>query len=144
MIQVSHLTKQFKNGKGIFDVSFNVGEGEVLGFIGPNGAGKSTTIRHLMGFLKPDSGKAEIAGHDCWLESELVKSKISYLPGEIVFPAGLSARDFLKAPDWNPRDKKHQQNGKSHRPVSSEYGHCDKKHVKGHEAETCHCFGVHG
>lgn len=96
MIKVSHLTKQFKNGKGILDVSFNIGEGEVLGFIGPNGAGKSTTIRHFMGFLKPDSGKAEIAGHDCWLESELVKSKISYLPGEIVFPAGLSARDFLK------------------------------------------------
>lgn len=96
MIHVSHLTKEFKNGKGIFDIGFDVGEGEVLGFIGPNGAGKSTTIRHLMGFLKPDSGKAEIAGHDCWSESELVKSKIGYLPGEIVFPAGLSARDFLK------------------------------------------------
>ena len=96
MIEVNHLTKRFRNGKGIFDVGFHVEEGEVLGFIGPNGAGKSTTIRHLMGFLKPDSGTAEIAGHDCWAESELVKSRIRYLPGEIVFPAGMSARDFLK------------------------------------------------
>ena len=95
MIQVSGLTKRFKNGKGIFNVSFDVGGGEVLGFIGPNGAGKSTTIRHLMGFLKPDSGNARIAGYHCWLESEQVKSKTAYLPGEIVFPAGMSASDFL-------------------------------------------------
>lgn len=96
MINVKSLTKRFKNGKGIFDVSFEVGEGEVLGFIGPNGAGKSTTIRHLMGFLKPDSGTATISGHDCWYESSSIKNKTSYLPGEIVFPGGMSARDFIK------------------------------------------------
>lgn len=95
MIHAEHLTKRFPNGKGIFDVGFDVGEGEVLGFIGPNGAGKSTTIRSLMGFLKPDGGNAEIAGYSCWREAERVKSKIGYLPGEIVFPSGMSARHFL-------------------------------------------------
>lgn len=96
MIKVDNLTKKFKNDKGIFDVSFKVEKGEVLGFIGPNGAGKSTTIRHLMGFLKPDSGKATISDHDCWFESEEVKKKIGYLPGEIAFISDMSSYSFIK------------------------------------------------
>lgn len=96
MIKVKNLTKKFKNGKGIFGISFEVGQGEVFGFIGPNGAGKSTTIRHLMGFLKPDSGTATISDYDCWFKAERVKNKIGYLPGEIVFPSEMSASDFIK------------------------------------------------
>lgn len=95
MIETSGISKRFKNGKGIFDLSFRVNEGEVFGFIGPNGAGKSTTIRHLMGFLRPDRGTARIGDCDCWSESEKIGDRIGYLPGEIVFPAGLAARDFL-------------------------------------------------
>lgn len=108
MIKADNLTKKFKNSKGIFNVSFNVGKGEVLGFIGPNGAGKSTTIRHLMGFLKPDSGKAEIDGLDCWDKATEVKDKIGYLPGEIVFPSNMSAYDFIKLQSSirNIKDKK--------------------------------------
>lgn len=96
MIKVSNLTKKFKNGKGIFNLNFEVKRGEVFGFIGPNGAGKSTTIRHLMGFLKANEGEAKILGYDSWNESEKIKRKIGYLPGEIVFPEGMSAREFLK------------------------------------------------
>ena len=50
MIQVKDLTQVYPSGKGIFDISFNVKEGEVFGYLGPNGAGKTTTIRNLMGF----------------------------------------------------------------------------------------------
>lgn len=96
MIEVQGLTKRFKNGKGLFDVNFQVGKGEVFGFIGPNGAGKSTTIRHLMGFLKPDSGKSMINQFDCWSESTKIKGSLGYLPGEIVFPSGFTAADFIK------------------------------------------------
>ena len=95
MIKVTNLTKKFKNGKGIFDLNFEVKKGEVFAFIGPNGAGKSTTIRHLMGFLKADEGNAEILGYDCWKEPGKIKESIGYLPGEIVFPEGMSAKDFL-------------------------------------------------
>ena len=56
VIEVRHVTKDYGHGRGIFDVSFEIAEGEVFGFLGPNGAGKTTTIRHLMGFSKPQEG----------------------------------------------------------------------------------------
>ena len=65
MITVDGLTRDYGSGKGIFAVSFSVEKGETFGFLGPNGAGKTTTIRHLMGFLKPVSGKCEINALDC-------------------------------------------------------------------------------
>ena len=53
MLEVDRLTRDYGGGKGVFDLTFRVGEGEVFGFLGPNGAGKTTTIRHLMGFIHP-------------------------------------------------------------------------------------------
>ncbi|WP_019432361.1 ABC transporter ATP-binding protein [Streptomyces sp. AA0539] len=96
MIKVEGLTKRFTPFQGVFEVNLEVGRGEVLGFIGPNGAGKSTTIRHLMGYLQQDAGRAEINGHDCWKEPVAAKARLGYLPGEIGFPQGISARTFLR------------------------------------------------
>ena len=45
IIEVSNITKDYGNKKGVFDVTFSVNKGEILGFLGPNGAGKTTTIR---------------------------------------------------------------------------------------------------
>lgn len=57
MINVKNLTKDYGNGKGVFDVTLEIKKSEVFGFLGPNGAGKTTTIRSLMGFTKPDKRK---------------------------------------------------------------------------------------
>ncbi|MBB6282334.1 ABC transporter ATP-binding protein [Geobacillus subterraneus] len=95
MIELQRLTKVFPNGRGIFDVTLAVCEGEVFGFLGPNGAGKSTTIRHLLGFLKPTKGRAAIKGFDCWQESVKVRASIGYLPGEIAFPDGMTGMELL-------------------------------------------------
>jgi ABC-2 type transport system ATP-binding protein len=95
MLTVEHLTKTFSNGKGIFDVSFSVTKGEVFGFLGPNGAGKSTTIRHIMGFMKPDKGHVKVNGLDTWKEQGKVQSCVGYLPGEISFIEGMTGKTFL-------------------------------------------------
>nr|WP_279326122.1 ABC transporter ATP-binding protein [Bacillus sp. FJAT-47783] len=95
-IVIEQLTKVFPNGKGIFDVSFEIQKGEVFGYIGPNGAGKSTTIRHLMGYMKPQKGKALINGLDCWNDSPTIQKKVGYLPGEIAFLEGVDGLEFLQ------------------------------------------------
>lgn len=95
-IEVDGLTKDYGYGRGVFDVSIYVDEGEVFGFLGPNGAGKSTTIRHLMGFSKPDSGSTKIFGKETFDKYNEVLSRVGYIPGEIALPAGLTGWEFLK------------------------------------------------
>lgn len=96
VIEVNGLTKDYGNGRGVFDISLNVEKGVCYGFLGPNGAGKTTTIRHLMGFSKPQSGTTSIQGKDSWKNSAELKFNVGYLPGEISFPKGLTGTDFLK------------------------------------------------
>ncbi len=95
VIEVNHLTKDYGSGRGVFDVSFKVEEGEVFGFLGPNGAGKSTTIRHLMGFSKPLSGETKILGLDSFKDYSKILSHVGYIPGEIALPAGLTGYEFI-------------------------------------------------
>jgi ABC-2 type transport system ATP-binding protein len=96
VLKVEHLIKDYGKGKGVFDVSFEVEQGEVFGFLGPNGAGKTVTIRHLLGFLKPQSGKTYIKGLDCWKNPKDIQRKIGYLPGEISFPSDMTGTQLIK------------------------------------------------
>lgn len=95
-IEIKHLTKDYGNQKGIFDVSFSVKKGEVLGFLGPNGAGKTTTIRHLLGFSTPDQGTCTVNGMDCFKKAKEVHRSLGYLPGEIAFMDDMTGKQFLK------------------------------------------------
>ena len=95
-IEVEHLTKDYGSGRGVFDVSFAVDRGEVFGFLGPNGAGKSTTIRHLMGFSRPDSGCTKMEGLETFDHYAEVLNHVGYIPGEIALPAGLTGREFIR------------------------------------------------
>lgn len=95
-IEVSHLTKDYGFGRGVFDVSLQVDRGEVFGFLGPNGAGKSTTIRHLMGFSRPGSGETKILGKDTFDRYFEILQHVGYIPGEIALPAGLNGWEFIR------------------------------------------------
>lgn len=95
VIAIDQLTRDYKNNKGIFDLSFSVNEGEVFGFLGPNGAGKTTTIRHLMGFIKAQSGACSINGMDCWEHRSTIQAKLGYIPGEIAFFNDVKGSEFL-------------------------------------------------
>ncbi len=96
MIEVRNLTQIYKSGKGIFDVTFDVKEGEVFGYLGPNGAGKTTTIRNLMGFMNPTEGKALIDGMDCRENADTLMKDIGYLPGEMNMFELMTGTEFLK------------------------------------------------
>ncbi len=64
VIEVSNLSKQFKDVLAVDDLSFTVNEGDIYGFLGQNGAGKSTTIRMLLTLVKPTSGQINIFSKD--------------------------------------------------------------------------------
>ncbi len=96
IISVSNMTKDYGEGRGIFGFDFSVREGEVFGLVGTNGSGKTTTLRHLMGFLRPDSGSCTIMGMDCRKEAGKIMKHIGYVPGEIDFPDVGSGTSFLK------------------------------------------------
>lgn len=95
MMEVSHLTRDYGQGKGIFDLSFSIAPGEVFGFLGPNGAGKTTTIRHLMGFLRPREGSCTINGMDCWKDAARIQKNLGYIPGEIAFFGDMDGWAYL-------------------------------------------------
>lgn len=96
MIKVDKLTQIYKSGKGIFDLSFTIKEGEIFGYLGPNGAGKTTTIRNLLGFVNATKGKATINNMDCRLDSAKLQGQIGYIPGEISFLNYMTGIQFLK------------------------------------------------
>lgn len=80
MIEVNHLSKQYGQYKAVDDLSFQVKEGEILGFLGPNGAGKSTTMNILTGYISATDGTVKIDGFDILKEPEQAKKRIGYLP----------------------------------------------------------------
>jgi len=96
VIQVEHLTKDYGQNKGVFDVSFAIEQGEVFGFLGPNGAGKTTTIRHLLGFIRPQGGKTSVLGMDSWEKPKEIQKQLGYLPGEIAFPNDMKGMQLIQ------------------------------------------------
>ena len=96
VIIVDHLTKDYGHGRGVFDVNFVVHRGEVFGFLGPNGAGKSTTIRHIMGFSRPQSGQTLVEGLESFKNYHKILGNVGYLPGEIALPEGLTGWEFIQ------------------------------------------------
>ena len=96
VIEVNNLTKDYGSGRGVFNISFKIDKGEVFGFLGPNGAGKSTTIRHLMGFSKPDSGETKIFGKETFHHYFEILNNVGYIPGEIALPQGLTGWQFIR------------------------------------------------
>lgn len=80
MVEVKNLTKNYGNIKAVDNISFTVGEGEILGFLGPNGAGKSTTMNMITGYISSTSGTVTIDGKEILENPKEAKSKIGYLP----------------------------------------------------------------
>jgi len=96
VISVNGLTKDYGNNQGVFDISFDVKQGEVFGFLGPNGAGKTTTMRNLLGFIKGDTGNCSILNLDCWKKPSEIQKHIGYVAGEIALPDSVNGQKLIE------------------------------------------------
>lgn len=96
-ISITNLSKRYPGTKdfALRDVSLHVDGGEVYGFLGANGAGKSTTIRTLLNFIQPTSGRATICGLDIVKASVEVKKHVGYLAGDVALYDGMTGHEFL-------------------------------------------------
>ena len=79
IIAVENLVKKFGDFTANDRLTFEVTEGEILGFLGANGAGKTTAIRILCGLSSPTSGMAQVAGFDVYKQREQIKRNIGYM-----------------------------------------------------------------
>lgn len=100
MISFHHITKKFqghfweKSFLAVYDVSFSIAKGDLVGFLGANGAGKTTLIKSLMDFSRQSSGSIEFSKELGTNQSE-IKSQIGYLPERAYLYPHLSGREFL-------------------------------------------------
>ncbi len=96
MIQVDRLSMRFGSFKAVDGISFEVGEGEIVGLLGPNGAGKTTTMRMLTTYLTPTSGRANLAGHDVLDDPLEVRRRVGYLPENVPLYVEMRVCEFLR------------------------------------------------
>lgn len=95
MIEANELTRTYGPKTAVEELSFSVGEGEILGILGPNGAGKTTTLRMITGFLPPTSGRVTVAGHDLVEEPLAARREIGYLPENVALYPEMRVREYL-------------------------------------------------
>jgi ABC-2 type transport system ATP-binding protein len=95
MIEVENLTKHYGPRRAINNLTFQIEQGEVVGFLGPNGAGKSTTMNILACILPASSGVAKIQGYDTFEHSLEIRKNIGYLPETPPLYPDMSVRDYL-------------------------------------------------
>ncbi|MDE6518397.1 MAG: ATP-binding cassette domain-containing protein [Acetatifactor sp.] len=94
-IEISNLSKRYKNGVLALDhVSFTVGGG-VFGLLGHNGAGKTTLMKALVTVLKPSAGTIRVCGYDTAKQGSEVRRRIGYLPQDLTMDPSLSVFDFV-------------------------------------------------
>ena len=95
MVKVENLVKRYGQNYALNDVSFEIGEGEIVGLLGPNGAGKSTTMNILTGYLSSTSGKAYIDGVDILEHPIEAKRTIGFLPEQPPLYQDMTVEEYL-------------------------------------------------
>jgi ABC-2 type transport system ATP-binding protein len=96
MIEIRNLTKYYGPNLAVDDISFDVEQGEILGFLGPNGAGKTTTMNILTGYLSATSGTVKVDGYDILEEPQKAKKCIGYLPENPPLYMDMTALEYLR------------------------------------------------
>lgn len=93
---VENISKNFAALQAVDNVSFEIKQGDIVGFLGKNGAGKTTLMRMVTSFIAPSSGRVFIDGADITKHSLLARQKIGYLPETPPLYANMSVLQYLK------------------------------------------------
>jgi ABC-2 type transport system ATP-binding protein len=96
VILTERLSKSYGQKPAVIDFDLAVHPGEIVGFLGPNGAGKSTTVKILTGLIRPDGGRAVVAGFDVVDQPLEVKKRLGYVPETPAVYDSLSAAEYLE------------------------------------------------
>jgi len=105
VIELEGVEKSYGDFEVLKGIDFAVEEGEIFGILGPNGVGKTTLFQTIIGLLKQDAGEIRINGEK-HTQGKKVKRKLSYLPSDISFYEGMTARRnlefFIELAETNP------------------------------------------
>ena len=95
MIEVQSLTRHYGKTPAVDDVSFHIGDNEIVGLLGHNGAGKTTIMRMLSGYLEPSAGTILIGGVDLATQAHTVQQQLGYLPENLPVYPDMMVVDYL-------------------------------------------------
>jgi ABC-2 type transport system ATP-binding protein len=96
IIQTDNLTKTFgRNTTALAQLTLSVQQGEVFGYLGPNGAGKTTTIKLLLDLIRPTNGTARVLNMDARKDSQAIRRRVGFLPGELALWDNLTAQETI-------------------------------------------------
>lgn len=95
MIKIKNVTKQYGKFYAVRNISFEVNDGEIVGFLGRNGAGKSTTMNMITGFIEPTEGEIIVNGFNIDENPRKVKAQIGYMPEGTPLYSDLTVKEFI-------------------------------------------------
>src|SRR5580698_7044254 len=95
VLAVSNLRKAYGSTLAVDDVSFEVGQGEIVGLLGPNGAGKTTTIHMILGLISPTSGEVRIFGKRFEEHRQEILAEMNFTSPYVAFPVRLTVLENL-------------------------------------------------
>lgn len=96
VLKVENLNKSYDGNNVVSGLTFDIMEGDILGFIGPNGAGKSTAINMITSLVTPDKGKIYFHGQDTQKQISEFKRALGVVPQDLAIYQDLSAYDNVK------------------------------------------------
>ena len=96
VVSLEGLSKRYGPHLAVDDVSFHVGQREVMGLLGPNGSGKTTILRILTGYLRPSAGTARVAGFDVVRDGRAARRRVGYVPEDAPLYPHMRVNEFLE------------------------------------------------